>query len=159
MDVPVAQHMVSVWADPDIGEATFYVVVETPDGGPAAEEPQVSVWVEPIDGRLDRVAYKAARKFVKGRTQYEAKPLFDQHDLWNVGFRVKFPGGEPEELTAKVESTPPGVGPWGLLIYFFPFLLVGGVWVAAMVRMRRRQQAAIRQARAERVREPDLAVS
>lgn len=140
MDVPIGDHLASVWADPDIGEATFFIILEAPDGGPISQEPDVSMWVEPIDGRLDRVDYEAQRQSVKGRTQYEVRPLFDQRDMWNVGFRVEFAGRGAEELSAQVESTPPGLGPWGLLIYLFPFVLVGGVWVAAMVRIRRRRQ-------------------
>ncbi len=145
MDVPVASHAVSVWADPDIGEATFFIILESANGGPATEEPVVSMWVEPVDGRLDRVAYDAHHQSVKSRSQFEAKPQLDQRDTWNVGFRLEFPGREPMELTAHVESTPPGFGPWGLLVYFAPFTLVGGLWVAAVMRMRRLRQEAMRQ--------------
>jgi hypothetical protein len=40
------------------------------------------------------------------------------------------------ELTAQVESTPPGYGLWDLAIYLFPFVLLGAMWAIAMARRR-----------------------
>ncbi|MBI1310771.1 hypothetical protein GC176_05635 [bacterium] len=138
MDEPLASYKVSVWADPDIGEATFYVVVETPDGAIPQTEPQVTLWVEPVSGRLDRVGLPGRRQSLRNRMQFEMNPYFDQRDQWNVGIRIDVMGGEAQELVTQVESTPPGLGVWDFVIYLFPFVLFGGLWVVGLVRGRGR---------------------
>jgi hypothetical protein len=145
VDKPTANFVISVWADPDIGEATFYIVVESPEGGMPKEEPHVSLWVQPVSGRLEGAAYSAKRQALRKRMQFEVKPYFDERDLWTVAVRIAGSGGEPEELLLEVESTPPGLGRWDLAIYLFPFLLLGGLWAAALARrsrMRRLQKTA-----------------
>lgn len=137
MDEPAGEHVVSVWADPDIGEATFYIIVEGPGGGPPDRAPHASMWVEPVSGRLDRVTYEAERQAQRNKLQFVAQPHFDRRDMWNVGFQLTGPGSRPVELTTQVESTPPGFGPWDLAIYLFPFVLLGGFWAFAMLRRHR----------------------
>ena len=138
MDRPVADYLVSVWADPDIGESRFFVVIEQAGGnGPPPVTPSVSLWVEPIDGRLDRVTYDATQQDLRNQLQFFASPYFDQRDRWRVGVQLAVAGRPTEEVTAQVESTPPGWGAWDLAIYLFPFLLFGGLWVVASVRHRR----------------------
>jgi hypothetical protein len=95
------------------------------------------MWVEPVSGRLDRAVYVAKQQTLRNQLQFEAKPYFDQRDMWTVGFQLTTPGGESQELTTEVESTPPGYGLWDLAIYLFPFVLLGGMWVIAMGRRRR----------------------
>ena len=161
MDKPCGVFRVSLWADPDIGDAQFYVVVESPDGSMPAEEPRVAIWTQPTSGRLDRRIYPANRQTLRNRMQFEAKPYFDQQDFWKIGVRLTGADGEQRELLSEVESTPPGLGPWDLAIYSFPFLLIGALWITAMIRRRQsvRKQfpcdgkpADSRQAPAEQVR-------
>lgn len=140
MDRSTAHHVVSVWADPDIGEASFYIVVESRVGGPPRETPDVSMWIQPVNGRLERMTYPAKRQSLRNRIQFQVKPYFDQRDMWNVGIRITGSDGLPEQLLAQVESTPPGTGPWDLAIYLFPFLLFGGLWAMAMARRCRMPQ-------------------
>jgi len=137
MDKPLGGYLVSVWADPDIGEATFFIVVESPLGGPPAEAPSVSMWIEPFSGRLDRVSCETKQEALRGRLQFVAKPYFDQRDQWTVGFRLTSAHGDSEELTTQVVSTPPGFGLWDFAIYLFPFLLLSGMWVLAIIRRSR----------------------
>lgn len=137
MDESLSGYKVSVWADPDIGEARFFVIVESSEGGPPHEPPRVSLWTRPVSGRLQRQAYAAEQRSQRNHLQFEAHPHFDRRDVWTVGVQVARPGSEPQELTVEVESTPPGFGRWDLAIYLFPFLLLGGLWVVAMVRRRR----------------------
>ena len=136
MDSPAAGAVVSVWADPDIGEARFFIVVESPAGGPPRTTPRVSMWIEPVSGRLDRTNCLAKLQTIRNQVQFEANPYFDQRDVWNVGFRLTTSGGQIEELTTQVESTPPGFGPWDLAVYLFPFVFLGGMWLIAMARRR-----------------------
>lgn len=140
MDQPTEGYVVSVWADPDIGEALFYVIVESPEGGPPAKAPTVSMWAEPVNGRLGRVTCDMKRQKLRNQLQFEARPYFDQRDMWTVGFTVVAPGGGTGELTTEVESTPPGYGPWDLVVYLFPFVLLGGLWAVAMIRRYRAQK-------------------
>ncbi|QEF98765.1 hypothetical protein Mal15_28210 [Stieleria maiorica] len=134
IDHSVANHTVSVWADPDIGEARFFIVVETRDGNRPSEAPKVSLWTEPTSGRLDRASYAAEQQPLRHSMQFFAEPYFDQRDFWNIGIRVSSTGGETEEIMVKVESTPPGYGAWDLAIYLFPFVLIGGAWSYAMAK-------------------------
>ena len=136
-DEPAGDYLVSVWTDPDIGEASFYIVVKTPDGEVPDAEPTVSMWTEPVSGRLARVDYAAERQTLRGQMQYFAAPYFDQRDMWKLGFQLQWPDGRTDELTSKVESTPPGLGLWDLAIYIFPFALLGVLWAVAMVRRAR----------------------
>ncbi|MEO8165719.1 MAG: hypothetical protein ABI619_10025 [Betaproteobacteria bacterium] len=141
MDESLANHRVSVWADPDIGEAAFFIVVESPLGGPPTDVPTVSMWYEPASGRSERVVCEAKQETLRNQLQFAAKPYFDQRDMWTVGFRLATADGRSEEVTTQIESTPPGFGPWDLLIYLFPFLLIGGMWVLAMVRRGRMERS------------------
>lgn len=140
MDKPVSDYIVSVWADPDIGEAQFYIIVEGPEGGPPRQIPKVSMWVEPLSRRLDRVNYEATEQSLRNQLKFEARPSFDQRDQWTVGFQITAPGKEPQELATQVESTPPGYGLWDFVIYLFPFVFLGAFWVVAMRRRSRLRQ-------------------
>jgi len=146
MDEPLGDYVVQVWTDPDIGEATFFVILETPAGDPPSEVPTVSMWAEPVNKRLERTSYEAHQQNLRNRMQFESKPYFDIQDMWNVGFVITPPGGTPLELKAEVESTPPGLGPWDLAIYLLPFLLFGGLWLMGLVRKRRFAAQARREA-------------
>ena len=137
MDRRLADYMVSVWADPDIGEARFFIVLESPDGGPPNKEPLcVSMWIEPLSGRLAREDVTVERQSLRNQLQFEARPYFDQQDEWNIGFRLTNRNGTSRELATRVTSTPPGYGPWDIAIYLFPFLVVAGFWASAIMRRR-----------------------
>lgn len=142
MDRPLADYMVSVWADPDIGEARFFIVFESPGGGPASKKPSgVSMWIEPLSGRLVREDVKVEQQSLRNQLQFIARPCFDQQDEWKVGFRVADRNGMSQELTTTVKSTPPGYGPWDMAIYLFPFLVIAGFWASAIVRLRKHTEA------------------
>ncbi|WP_182865715.1 hypothetical protein [Stieleria mannarensis] len=141
IDELVANQLVSVWADPDIGEARFFIVIETRDGNRPLKTPDVTLWTEPTSGRLDRASYAAEEQALRNSMQFFAEPYFDQRDIWNVGLRIKDSEGETAETVVQVESTPPGYGVWDLAIYLFPFVLIGGVWSYAMVRRIRQYRA------------------
>lgn len=136
MDEPLAGQKVSIWADPDIGEAKFFIVVQTPGGGMPEEVPTVSMWTEPTSGRLERVTYRAELRTQRNHLLYEVRPTFDVRDMWQIGFGLTMPGGEPQWVITEVESTPPGFGMWDLAIYLFPFILMAGMWGLAMRRRR-----------------------
>ncbi|MCO6455326.1 MAG: hypothetical protein J5I93_08495 [Pirellulaceae bacterium] len=134
VDQTLGEYTVSVWADPDIGTAQFFVILESPAKDFADRVPRVALWVEPVSGRLPRVTCPAEQQAMRNRLQFEARPVFDQRDQWRVGVQLTASGGETQELTMQVESTPPGYGAWDLAIYLFPFVLLGGLWAVAMLR-------------------------
>jgi tetratricopeptide (TPR) repeat protein len=134
MDEPIPGYLVSVWADPDVGEAKFYVITEPQGSESPAVEPTVDVWVQPVSGRLPKVSYPAKRQDVHNQVLFLAEPLFDRQEPWQVGVVIHRTDGQTNELLIEVEATPPGLGPWGLVVYFFPFALFGGLWAFGLMR-------------------------
>jgi hypothetical protein len=132
--------VMSVWADPDIGDARFFIILEPADNSHTHEPaPAVSFWVEPISGRQPRTPYAATREVFRDRDhiQFAAHPYFDQRDQWRVGVELARREGPAEEVVLQIESTPPGLGPWDLALYVLPFLLFGGLWAKALVQRHR----------------------
>ena len=135
VDHEVGPYLVSVWTDPDIGIGTFFVVFEP---NPEAQNismkiRSVEVGVEPVSGRLEEVLYPAETQRTRKGARYFAEVEFDQGEMWHV--RVVIEGdGWGEELNSEVEATPDGsIGPIVILIYAFPFVLVGILWVRAIM--------------------------
>jgi hypothetical protein len=133
MDQRAGPYVVSVWTDPDVGVGKFFVILEGISGTALPEQNAVEVCVQPESGRLPEACYSATRQNLRNRVQYYAEVDFDQQEMWRVRVRVNGSNGGGE-VTAPVEATPPGFGPWDLLIYGFPFLLFGLLWLYAAQR-------------------------
>ena len=136
VDQKVDPYVVSVWTDPDVGTALFFVIVQSPSELPA--DLRVQIGVQPASGRLQETFYTAQRENVQGQIQYRAEVHFDAEELWRVRVRFESAQGNAETL-ATVEATPPGYGRWDLLLYLFPFLAIGLLWGIAMIRKLKRQ--------------------
>lgn len=136
VDQKVDPYVVSVWTDPDVGTALFFVIVKSPSELPA--DLHVQIGVQPASGRLQEAFYPAQRENVQGQIQYRAEVQFDAEELWRVRVRFESAQGNAETL-ATVEATPPGYGRWDLLLYLFPFLAIGLLWGIAMIRKLKRQ--------------------
>jgi hypothetical protein len=136
VDQKVDPYVVSVWTDPDVGEALFFVIVSAQQGVPA--DLRVQVGVQPASGRLPEAVYSGERENVQGQVQYRALVHFDREELWRVRVRLESAAGSAETV-ATVEATPPGYGRWDLLVYLLPFLGVGILWAVAMVRKLKRR--------------------
>jgi len=135
VDQRVGPRLVSVWSDPDIGTATFFVVMEPVDGGELPASTRVRIGVRPVSGRLDEVVYDAEPQPVRYGARYMAEPELDRGEMWSV--RVVVDGPQGGELTAEVEATPDGsIGPIGLLVYVLPFLAVGLLWLKSVLHRR-----------------------
>ncbi len=138
MDEPVPGYLVSVWADPDIGTGTFYVMIEpSGDSASPAGPPKVEVWVQPQNERLPKTNYVAKQQDLRNRLQFVAEPYFDQQEMFAVGIVIENRDGQRTELLTEVEATPPGLGAWDLALYLFPFVLFGGLWVIGFIKRRR----------------------
>jgi hypothetical protein len=130
---------VSVWADPDVGTGTFFIVLEPTPGGKLPEDIRVELGVRPVSGRLPEVVYEAVREGARGPAQYQAEVPFDAQELWRVRLLLHSSEGGGEAGT-DVEVTPPGYGRWDLVIYLLPFAAVGWLWLRAIVKGRGRDR-------------------
>ena len=136
VDRPVDPYVVSVWTDPDVGDALFFVILNAPAQLPP--DLRVEIGVRPTSGRLPEAFYSAERENLQGQVQYRAQVQFDAEEFWHVRVRLQSAQGNAETL-ATVEATPPGYGRWDLLVYLMPFLLIGVLWAIAMVRRLKRR--------------------
>lgn len=141
VDKTVGPCLVSVWADPDVGVGTFFVILEPPEGGTIPEDLKIEVGVQPASGRLAESHHNAVREGISGRVQYKAEVPFDREELWRVRFTLQSSRGGGE-IATDIEVTPPGYGRWDLLLYLFPFLAIGYLWLRAVLRGRNRKRPA-----------------
>jgi len=138
VDRPVGPYVASVWTDPDIGKATFFVVLEPPEGRSLPERTRVRIAVQPVTRRLPEVVYEAALQRGRQDGHYFTAVSFDRGEMWRVRVLLDGPQGGGE-LAAEVEATPAGtIGPVGLLLYPLPFLAMGFLWLKAALRRRAR---------------------
>jgi len=133
VDQKVDRYVVSVWTDPDVGTALFFVIVKAPEPAQVPPDLQVQVGVQPANGRVPEVFYPATRENLQGQMQYRAEVHFDTQELWRVRVRLQSAEGNAETV-ATVEATPPGYGRWDLLLYVLPFVAIGLLWALALVR-------------------------
>ena len=138
VDQKIDPYIVSVWTDPDVGAAQFFVIVTRLDSTQLPEDLRVQVGVQPASGRLIETFYAAQRENLQQQVQYKAEVHFDAEELWRVRIRLESAQGNAETL-ATVEATPPGYGRWDLLVYLFPFLAIGVLWATALLRKIKRR--------------------
>ena len=136
VDQEVDPYVVSIWTDPDVGTALFFVIVNAPN---LPSDLRVQIGVQPVSGRLSEVFYSTVREQLQGQTQYRAEVQLDAQELWRVRVRLESAAGNAETL-ATVEATPPGYGRWDLLVYLLPFLAIGALWSSALVRRIKRRR-------------------
>jgi hypothetical protein len=136
MDRAVGPYIVSVWADPDIGTGTFFVVFEPPRQGSLPPVEHVQVGVQPLTETPAEIVIEAKPQEVRNGMRYWAEVPFAHGGDWRVRVLIEAAAGGGEIL-AQVEATPDGViGPIGLLVYLVPFLSVGFLWWKAARRRR-----------------------
>jgi hypothetical protein len=140
VDKNIGPFVVSVWADPDVGTGIFFIILDPVPGRTLPNDIKVEVVVQPVSGRLPEARYAAWRDRVRGHVQYKVEVPFDAQELWRVRVLVQSSGGNGE-VTTDVEVTPPGLGRWDLLLYLFPFLAVGVIWLRAVLKGRGRRKA------------------
>jgi hypothetical protein len=139
VDQKVDRYVVSVWTDPDVGAALFFVIVNVQNSAELPADLRVQIGVQPVSGRLAEKFYVAQRENLQQQVQYRAEVHFDAEELWRVRVRLESAQGNAETV-ATVEATPPGYGRWDLLVYLLPFLAVGLLWSIALIRKLRRRQ-------------------
>jgi len=138
VDQKVDPYVVSVWTDPDVGDALFFVIVSSQQATQLPADLRVQVGIQPVSGRLPEAFYPGERENLQGQVQYRAQVHLDAEELWRVRVKLESAAGNAETV-ATVEATPPGYGRWDLLVYLLPFLGVGALWAVALVRKLRRR--------------------
>jgi hypothetical protein len=139
VDHLIGPYLVSVWADPEVGTGTFFIGLEPSSGGAVASDISVRVGVQPVSGRLAETRYAAWPQEGRGRVQYRAEVPFDAQELWHVRIIVESALGSGEAIV-DVETIPPGLGHWDVLLYLFPFLAVGVLWLQVVLHRRKHKQ-------------------
>ncbi len=139
VDQMIGPCLVSVWADPDVGIGSFFIILEPPRGAALPEDVTIEIGAQPISGRLAESRYKAVRENLNSRVQFKAEIPFDAQERWLTRIFLKSSKGGGE-TSVEVEVTPPGYGRWDLLLYLFPFLAVGSLWLKAFLRRRDRKK-------------------
>jgi hypothetical protein len=141
MDRRAGPYIVSVWTDPDVGieKGKFFVILEPALGTTLPENLKVWVCVQPKSGRLKEERSRGEKQDLRDRVQYYAEVEFDQQEMWNVRVLIERSDGKGGvvEIETEVEATPPGYGAWDLLIYGFPFVLFGVLWLCVALRRHR----------------------
>jgi len=138
VDQAVGRYVVSIWTDPDVGTALFFVIVRMQDGSQLPADLHVQIGVQPVSGRLGETFSSTERENLQGQVQYRAQVQFDAQELWRVRVRLEGAQGNAETI-ATVEATPPGYGRWDLLVYLLPFVAVGILWTIAILRKLKRR--------------------
>jgi hypothetical protein len=128
--------VISLWTHPDIGNGTFFVLVDPVPGGKIPDGLKVEIGIQPESGRLAEVIYPAVREDSRGQVEYNASAQFDRDEFYRVRLILRGSQGT-EEALSRVEATPPGYGRWDLLLYLLPFLAVAFLWFRGMSRRRR----------------------
>ena len=136
VDYLIGPYLASVWADPEVGTGTFFIRLEPPAGRAISSDTTVQVGVQPVSGRLAEARHSAWRQEVRGHVQYQAEVPLDAQELWRVRIIVQSADGSGE-TTVDVETIPPGLGHWDVLLYLFPFLAVGFLWLQVVLYRRK----------------------
>jgi hypothetical protein len=143
-DRTIGAYRISIWTDPDTTEdgraaGQFWVVLDAADGTstiPAAT--QASVTIRPLDregpardGRAEPVDGRITRQFVA--------LLMDHEGPFGVRVTVDGPLGRAT-VDSQVDATYDLRPARGLIaLYLMPFVLVGGLWVKALLRRRNKR--------------------
>ena len=141
---PILQHRasgpyhISVWADPDVGTALFYVILEDAAGKAVTEDDQVTIGIQPLAGRLPETMYPTERRTRNGQSQFVARVGENTEGMWRVRALVKGPRGSGE-VTTQVKAMAYGLSQWDVALYVFPFAAIGIVFLKAFLQRMRPQ--------------------
>jgi hypothetical protein len=144
-DRTVGPVVVTIWANPDVGTGSFFVLVSALPGQTVPSDLKVRIAVQPVSGRLAEVGYDAWREQLRGQIEYKVVIPFDRQEKWRIHLTLASAQGNGEAST-DVEVTPPGFGRWDLLLFALPFLGVGVLWFKAISVKRSRKRTQMKAA-------------
>lgn len=138
VDEPHPPWVVSVWADPDVGIGTFYVQLQAEPGGTLPADTEVFVSVAPSDGRLSPQRWPTDGETTDFGRQHMAEVDFPTREFWDVDIELSSAvRGVTDTFGFGIEVTPPGYGPIDIVLYMWPFALLGVLFLVALRRRRR----------------------
>jgi hypothetical protein len=139
---------VSVWSNPDVGEGSFFVVIDPPKGASVPSDMKVQVVVQPVSGRLPEQRYDAWREKLHNRVEFKAVVPFDKEEVWRI--RILLASAEVTgETDTEVPVTPTLLGRWSLVFFLLPFLAIAALWLRALsVRRKRRERMRLKNSQA-----------
>jgi len=130
-------YTVAIWADPDVGAGTIYVMVE-PAGAATGGASEVSVAVRPADEHIAEAVYPARLDPVAGSAdRFVANVPFDAEGEWALRVMLHGAAGDGELATALQATPAEGPQAWETWLYIFPFALLGGALAWGLWRSRR----------------------
>lgn len=138
---PCGPRVLELWADPDIGTGRFWILLSVAPGGVLAPPDEVRVAIAPSDGSAPEGEWPARRLTEKNDLEYYAEVQFPAGGWWTTRVRIR-DGTTWDELVVGVEATPPGAGPWGFVIFLFPFVGFGFIFLRLALKRRRACSAA-----------------
>lgn len=137
VDEPVAGLTLSIWADPDVGEGTFYYYVDGPLEGLEIEAVSRPLAAPPRDttgADWTRIEVRETSALAMAKAPYQliGGLPFAYRGAWRTDFIVRRPGHEGL-LSYDLDVTPPGLGALYLLWYAVPFATVAAIWLRVLV--------------------------
>ena len=76
--------MVTVWANPDVGGGSFFIMLSLNDRQPLPQDLQVKVGIQPVSGRPPEEVFNAWREKLKGQVEYKVVLAFDREERWHI---------------------------------------------------------------------------
>lgn len=147
VDESIAGWTVSVWADPDVGEGTFYYYVDAPLGRSPSDLciEVIAQRSDPSSSQAPSVARGESQR-APARTPYQqvGRVIFTERGSWNTRFVLRDgDANDPPigELACELDVTPPGLGPIELTWYAIPFIICVGLWLRMFLAQRRYDRA------------------
>lgn len=144
-DQAAGPYTISIWTDPDATDdgtpgGQFWVIVSMRDDSEVPADTRVQVTIRPLsrdgpplDGLAAPVDGLVSRQFIA--------LLMDHEGPFAVRAAIDGSRGSASvdsQVDATYDLRPP---PAMLVVYLLPFLLVGGLWVKAMMRRRKQREA------------------
>lgn len=137
VDEPVAGLTLSIWADPDVGEGTFFYYVDGPLEGLEIEAVARPLSAPPRNttgADWSRIEVRETSSPAPAGAPYQqvGELPFAYRGAWRTDFIVRRPDGEGR-LSYDLDVTPPGLGPLYLLWYAVPFATAAAIWLRVLV--------------------------
>jgi hypothetical protein len=138
-DRKIGMLTVSVWANPDVGTGSFFIVIDPPKGSSVPSDIKVQVAVQPVSGRMPEKTYDAWHEKLRNRVEFKALVPFDKEEMWRIRIRLASAEATGETQT-DVSVTPTLLGRWDLLLFLLPFLGIAALWLKAVSATRSRRK-------------------
>jgi len=137
-DADAGPYRLALWANPEVQEATFWVLL--PDATAPAEAFAIALTLAPEDGhagpRTIQMAWEPSPG-VPGEHRYEAITALDAPGAWSVVASVEGPDGHGE-ANATFEALPEGPTDYEGWASVLPFALLGLLFAGGYWARRRR---------------------